>query len=210
LLGLALSLPAVYLITSARWQQVDPIGAAYMLLAGVLFGLHIPINERVLYEVPAPTVAFYTLAAMTLVVSPVYLLSSGMPPSVGPQALPAIVGLTAITFVSRLALFSGVKFIGGFQSALVGMAEVLVAVALADLVLGESLTTAQQIGGLLLAAALLASGFDRTPYRRVHGRGWLYWLRPPVPPSALLVDTRPTTRPPERTQPEEERASPAR
>ena len=31
-----------------------------------------------------PTVAFYTLAAMTLVVSPVYLLSSGMPQAVGP------------------------------------------------------------------------------------------------------------------------------
>jgi drug/metabolite transporter (DMT)-like permease len=205
LAALAFSLPAVYLIISARWQQVDPVGAGYMLLAGVLFGLHIPINERVLYEVPAPTVAFYTLAAMTLVVSPAYLLFSEAPPSVGPQALPALVGLTVITFLSRVALFSGVKFIGGFQSALVGMAEVLVAVALAHVVLGESLTPAQQIGGLLLATALLVSGLDRTPYRRVHGRGWLYWLRPPVP-AAAFVDTRPTPRPSEKTQPGDDAA----
>lgn len=194
LAALAFSLPAVYLITSARWQQVDPVGAGYMLLAGVLFGLHIPINERVLYEVPAPTVAFYTLAAMTLVVAPAYLLFSEAPQSVGPQALPALVGLTAITFVSRVALFSGVKFIGGFRSAIVGMAEVLVAVALAGVVLGESLTAAQQLGGLLLAAALLISGLDRTPYSRFHGRGWLYWLRPPLPAS-VTMDTRPISRP---------------
>jgi len=205
LAALAFSLPAVYLITSARWQQVDPVGAGFMLLAGVLFGLHIPINERVLYEVPAPTVAFYTLAAMTLVVSPAYLLFSEAPRSVGPQALPALVGLTALTFLSRLALFSGVKFIGGFQSSLVGMAEVLVAVALAHVVLGESLTPAQQVGGLLLAAALLVSGLDRTPYRRVHGRGWLYWLRPPVP-AAVFADTRPTPRPSEKTQPGDDAA----
>jgi drug/metabolite transporter (DMT)-like permease len=185
LAALAFSLPAIFLITSARWQQVDPIGAGFMLLAGVLFGLHIPINERVLYEVPAPTVAFYTLAAMTFVVSPVFLLFSAPPQAVAPAALPALLGLTAVTFISRVALFSGVKFIGGLRSALLGMAEVLVAVALAHVVLGESLTTAQQLGGLLLVAAVLVSGLDHTPYRLRHGRGWLYWLRPPVAASGL-------------------------
>jgi hypothetical protein len=60
------------------------------------------------------------------------------------------------------------------------VAEVLVAVGLAHLALGESLTPVQWFGGLLLAAALLASGLDRSPPRRAHGRGWLYWLRPPV------------------------------
>jgi drug/metabolite transporter (DMT)-like permease len=208
LAALALSLPAVYLITSARWQQVDPVGAAYMLLAGLLFGIHIPINERVLYEAPAPTVAFYTLAAMTLVVAPAFLLFPNAPRAVGPQALPAMLGLTAVTFISRVALFSGVKSIGGFQSAILGMAEVLVAVVLAHFVLGESLTMAQQLGGLLLAAALLTSGLDRTPYRRVHARGWLYWLRPPVLSSAH-VDTQPTLRPGEKARLEDDAVSPS-
>jgi drug/metabolite transporter (DMT)-like permease len=208
LAALALSIPAVYLITSARWQQVDLAGAVLMLLAGLLFGLHIPINERVLYEVPAPTVAFYTLAAMTLVVAPAFLLFSEMPASVGAEALPSILLLAAITFVSRVALFSGVKFIGGLQSALLGMAEVLVAVALAHLVLHESLTSAQQMGGLLLATALLVSGLDRTPSRRVHGRGWLYWLRPPLPLPSLGPATRPTPRPGERSSSEKDTVFP--
>jgi len=208
LAALALSLPAVYLITSARWQQVDPLGAVCMVLAGLLFGLHILLNERVLYEVPAPTVAFYTLAAMTLVVGPAFLLFGRPPAEVAPQALPAMIGLAAITFVSRVALFSGVKSIGGLQSALLGMAEVLVAVALSHLVLGESLTRAQQLGGLLLVGALLLSGLDRTPYRRLHGRGWLYWLRPPVPAGPLAPPTQPIVRSRESPSPQDDILSP--
>jgi drug/metabolite transporter (DMT)-like permease len=181
LAALAIGLPSVYLITSARFQQVDLVGAGFMLLAGMLFGLHIPINERVLYEVPAPTVAFYTLVAMTLVVGPAFLIFSEPAAVVTSSALWPLLGLTAVTFISRVALFSGVKFIGGLQSSLLGLAEVLVALALAHAVLGETLTSAQQLGGVLLCLSLLLSGADRSPGRRAHGKGWLYWLRPPVP-----------------------------
>jgi drug/metabolite transporter (DMT)-like permease len=196
LAALALSLPAVYLIAGPRWQAVDPRGAMFMLLAGILFGLHIPINERVLYEVPAPTVTFYTLVAMTLVVTPAFFLLSPPVTSMSREALIPLLGLTAVTFISRVALFSGVKSIGGLQSALLGLAEVLVAIALSYLVLGETLSAAQQIGGVLLATALVLSGIERAPYRRVSGSGWLYWLRPPVVPishdsAALTASTDP-------------------
>ncbi|HET7009948.1 MAG TPA: EamA family transporter, partial [Anaerolineales bacterium] len=73
LLGLALSVPATYLMTQTSLVEVDIAGVGMMLGAGLLYAVHIPINERVLYEVPAPTVTFYTLAAMTLVVVPVAL-----------------------------------------------------------------------------------------------------------------------------------------
>lgn len=188
LAALALSIPAVYLITSGPWQDVDPLGAGSMLIAGILFGLHIPINERVLYEVPAPTVAFYTLLSMTLVVTPAFFLFS---PPAGPlsvEALVPLLGLTAVTFISRVALFSGVKFIGGLQASFLGLSEILVAVALGALVLKESLSPAQWMGGVLLGAALLLSGIDPVPRRRTSGRGWLYWLRPPIPPATARLE----------------------
>jgi hypothetical protein len=74
------------------------------------------------------------------------------------------------------------------QAAVLGLAEILVAVVLGIAVLGETLAPAQQIGGGLLAVALLLSGIDRAPYRRTAGRGWLYWLRPPVPSDAVFLD----------------------
>ena len=45
-----------------------------MLGAAALYALHLPINQRVLYEVPAPTVTLYTLLAMSAVVVPAYLV----------------------------------------------------------------------------------------------------------------------------------------
>ena len=44
------------------------VGAAMMFGAAFLYALHLLINQRVLYEVPAPTVTFYTLLGMSITV----------------------------------------------------------------------------------------------------------------------------------------------
>jgi len=50
-------------------------GIVFMLIAAACYGLHLPINQRVLFEMPAPTVTFYTLLFMSLAVLPFGLLS---------------------------------------------------------------------------------------------------------------------------------------
>jgi len=190
LLALALGLPAIYLLTRAEPGAVDPRGVGMMLGAGLLYAVHIPINERVLYEVPAPTVTFYTLAAMTAVVVPVWLTQAPWRQSLPSAALIPLVGLTAVTFLSRLALFSGVKSIGGLQTTLLGLTELVVALVVARLWLGEAWTLWQIAGGLLLAAALWLAGLDRPRAARDHRVGWLYWLRPPIPPSTPTIAER--------------------
>lgn len=182
LFRLALSVPAIVLLTQASMHEVDLTGAAFMLISGILFGFHIPINERVLYEVPAPTVTLYTLLSMVAVV---VLASALLAPPMGP--LPAasivpLVGLTLVTFASRLSLFSGVKSIGGMQTSLIGLGQLVVTLLLAHLWLEEGLSPTQWAGVGLLALALLLVGRERiaTPRRRLSG--WLYWLRPPIKP----------------------------
>ncbi len=64
---------AVLLLTNLSNSSVDLIGMLMMTGAAVLYAMHLPINQRVLYEVPAPTVALYTLLAMSAVVIPAYL-----------------------------------------------------------------------------------------------------------------------------------------
>lgn len=179
---LGLSLPAIYLLTRAPTQEVDVIGLLLMLVASILYALHIPINQRVLFEAPAPTVTMYTLFAMTAVVVPAYLILSpeiALPPEA--SWLP-LVGLTFVTFLSRLALFAGVKSIGGLQASILGLAELLVTIGLAHLWLGESLSWQQWIGALILMIALLLVRTDAQPQLVPRTRGWLYWLRPPIPP----------------------------
>ncbi|RMF46229.1 MAG: EamA family transporter, partial [Anaerolineae bacterium] len=51
---LALALPAVYLLTQTTSGEVDWVGIALMLGASALYALHLPINQRVLYDMPAP------------------------------------------------------------------------------------------------------------------------------------------------------------
>jgi drug/metabolite transporter (DMT)-like permease len=60
------------------------------------------------------------------------------------------------TALARLLVFAGLRRIGGIQTALLALAEPLVAVALAFAVLGESFTGQQWVGaGLFLISVLL-------------------------------------------------------
>ena len=62
-------------------------------------------------------------------------------------------GLT--TALGRLMLFAGVKFMGSLQTAVTALAEIGVALLLAYLVLGETLTPMQWLGVIILGSSLL-------------------------------------------------------
>jgi drug/metabolite transporter (DMT)-like permease len=149
-----------------------------MRIAAALYALHLPINQRVLYDVPAPTVTVYTLLAMSLIVVPAYLIFDRSLPAVSAPWTP-VLALTAVTFCSRLLLFLGVKHIGGMQTALLGLGELIVAILFSHLLLGESLTTWQWIGTAGLSLSLLLVWFEMPPSRPGHARGLLSWLQPP-------------------------------
>lgn len=182
LIRLVLVVPSVYLLTQARSGQLDLIGIGQMLVAAALYALHIPINQRVLYEMPAPTVTLYTLISMSAVVVPVYLFSGVGALPVGSQVWWPILGLTLVTFLSRLMLFLGVKHLGGMQTALLGLSEILVAVFLSYVWLGERFSQSQWIGASLLVLSLMLVIFERPSGHKDHLTGWLSWLHPPSIP----------------------------
>ena len=188
LLRLAMSVPGILLLTRAGPTQVDGLGVLFMLIASLLYALHIPINQRVLFEAPAPTVTLYTLLAMTGVTVPAYLLFPRPLEGLLTPALTPLIALTCLTFFSRLALFAGVKMIGGAQTSIIGLGELLVTVALAYYLLGETLSLGQWAGALVLTATLLLAFAEPAPRHRPRLRGWLYWLRTPTPGSAPSSD----------------------
>lgn len=179
-LRLALSFPAVYLLSIPAGGETDPLGVILMLAAGFLYAIHIPINQRVLYEVPAPTVTFYTLSAMTLIVVPVALLFAPPPATWEPAGFLPVAGLTLVTFFARLTLFQGVKSIGGMDTAIIGLGELLVTLLLAGVWLRETLSVGQWVGAALLLTSVLLIGFDRRQRDQRPSEGWLHWLLPPI------------------------------
>lgn len=185
IIRLALTIPAIILLVFPANNAVDPVGALMMLGSAILYALHMLINQRILFEAPAPTVTLYTLLAMAGTVNIALLISGQALPEFSFSWWPAL-SMALITFFSRLTLFMGIKQLGGLQTALLGLAELFVTVFLARIWLGEMLTPPQWIGAGLLMLTLILIGFERvTPHKR-STTGWLAWLNPPkITPSDL-------------------------
>ncbi len=180
---LMLVLPALYLLIGP--QPIDLLGVLMMLVSAALYALHLPINQRVLYDMPAPTVTLYTLVAMSAVVVPAFLFTDlgKINLSANSQAWGALIGLTLVTFFSRLTLFLGVKHLGGLQTALLGLGELLITLVFSHFFLNEGFTAIQWAGVALLVASLVTVRFERPASKAQPASGWLGWLRSPGTPS---------------------------
>jgi drug/metabolite transporter (DMT)-like permease len=182
IIRIIIAIGSAVLLTRAPAGSIDPWGVLFMLISAALYALHLPINQRVLYDVPAPTVTVYTLFAMSAIVVPVYFIFDRSWPAVNAPWWP-VLGLTAVTFFSRLALFLGVKHIGGMQTALLGLGELLIAIPFSFLLLGESLTPIQWVGTVGLGISLLLVRFEKPVTHTMHPHGLLSWLQPPKFPA---------------------------
>jgi len=182
ILRLLLVIPALLLLTRTSQGEIDLLGVGFMLIAGAMYALHLPINQRVLYEMPAPTVTLYTLLAMSLVVSPA-LIFSGLSTPIASQAWWSLGGLTLVTFVSRLTLFLGVKHLGGMQTAMLGLTELLITISFSHILLQERLNIYQWLGLGLLALILFLVRYEKPAPLRAGAGGWLSWLVPPQLPT---------------------------
>lgn len=184
ILRLLLTIPAIFLLTQANTgENLDLLGVGMMLGAAALYALHLPINQRVLFEMPAPTVTLYTLIAMTLIVAPSFVLFDQPTQflQVSFQGWLPLIGLTMVTFFSRLTLFSGVKYLGGMQTSLISLGELVVTILIASFWLGEHLSQHQFLGAILLIVSIILVMFDQSPPPQRQRRGWLRWLSIPGP-----------------------------
>jgi drug/metabolite transporter (DMT)-like permease len=170
---------AVLLLVLGTGDTHIPLQAVLMMIgAAALYALHIPINQRVLYEIPAPTVTLYTLIAMSIVTLPAYLIFNRQWPTAQVSWLP-LIGLTLVTFISRLTLFLGIKHIGGTQTAILGLGELFITILLSHYLLAETLTTTQVVGAGILGISMVLVSFDKSDHKLHPKGGWLAWIHPP-------------------------------
>jgi drug/metabolite transporter (DMT)-like permease len=180
---IGLAIPAVILLVQTGNDTIDIIGVIQMLIGSALYALHLPINQRVLYDMPPPTVTLYTLLAMSAITLPVLFFGDTSKIFSAPAGWWPLLGLTAVTFLSRLTLFMGVKSIGGMQTAILGLSELLVTMVFAQFWLGERLTPIQWIGAILLLISLSLIGLEKPPQAPSRPGGLLSWLSHPSLPT---------------------------
>jgi drug/metabolite transporter (DMT)-like permease len=177
-LRLAITIPSVILLILPGAKPVDLPGTLMMLGSAMLYALHMIINQRILYEVPAQTVTLYTLLSMAVTVDIAFVIADRSLPVLSTIWWP-VLAMALITFFSRLTLFLGIKHLGGLQTALLGLAELIITIALALTWLGERLAPLQWAGAFLLLLSLVLVGFDKITPQKRNTAGLLAWLNPP-------------------------------
>jgi drug/metabolite transporter (DMT)-like permease len=156
LVRVSLALIALVMLTGFGANTIDWTGVGLMLGSALMFAGTVILSQYVLYEMPAPTAALYILTTMGVVVTMVW---SAVGEPVAGHVLQAaawpiiILGIT--TALSRLAMFAGVKFLGGMQTAILAITEIGVALALAYIFLGERLMPMQWGGVAVLGFGIL-------------------------------------------------------
>jgi len=162
-----LALAGVYLLSAAHAapNRVHWFGVGLMLGSAFTYALHVVLSQRVMYEMPAPTMALYAMTFMGLTVLVARLVAGASTPLPWAPLLPTgwwfVGALTLVTALSRVTLFAGVRSLGGLQTILLNMAEVGVTLLAGFFWLGERMTPLQWVGVAVLMGSVALAPWDR-------------------------------------------------
>jgi drug/metabolite transporter (DMT)-like permease len=157
---LALSMLGVYLLTRTRPGELDWLGVTLMVASAATYGWHLVLGQWVLADVPSRTATLYILTTMACVVGLARVVQARPVEPIATTGWCAILALGLTTALSRLAVFSALQRVGGVETALVGLLELLVSLVLAFLLLGERMTRVQWLGAALLVISLMLMARD--------------------------------------------------
>jgi len=173
---LSLSLLGMLLLTRVGPGEPDWLGLALMLASAATYGWHLVLGQWVLADVPSRTATLYVLTTMACVVGLARVLQGRPVEPLSAAAWLPILALGLTTTLSRLAMFSALQRVGGVETSLVGLLELLVSLVLAFLLLGERLTLVQWAGAGLLVVSLILIARD-PGVRLAQGNLPLEWRR---------------------------------
>jgi len=156
-----LTILAIYLLTRGGTGPADWIGVGMMLFAAITYAVQLVLSQRIMLDIPAPTMTLYAISAMAIVVSLAWFVSPTDLTAVSSTGWNAILLMGLVTALSRLTLFLGVKNLGSIQTALLGVLEVVVTIGIAAVLLGERLTLVQWLGAAVLFVSILLVRFER-------------------------------------------------
>jgi len=161
MLRTAVTILAIFLLTQGGLGPADWVGVSMMLVAAITYAIQLVLSQRILLDIPAPTMTLYAITAMAAVVTTAWFIH---PTNLSTVSLPgwqAILLMGLATALSRLTLFLGVKSLGSIQTALLGVFEVVVTIGIAAVLLHERLTPTQWIGAVILIISILLVRFER-------------------------------------------------
>lgn len=157
ILALIICTAGLVLLLGVSFSGANLEGVLSVLGAALIYSCYIVIGNRILKDVEPLVTSLYvcTAAGLTFVA---YGLGRGeLLFALAPQGWLAIVGIAIFpTVIAVLGFFTGLRLIGATNASIISMLEPLITVLLSALLLGESVTPLQGLGGgILLSGALI-------------------------------------------------------
>jgi len=176
----ALTIGAIYLLTQGGTGPADWLGVGMMLFAAITYAIQLVLSQRIMLDIPAPTMTLYAITAMAAVVTVAWFIAPVNLALVSSDGWQAIGLMALVTALSRLTLFLGVKAMGSIQTALLGVSEVVVTIVIAAVFLGERLTLLQWAGAAVLMVSIFLVRFEKGVPRFIDW--WQFLWRRFLPP----------------------------
>ena len=155
IIALALALAGVTIMVGVPAEKLNPIGVLLALASALLYSAYLPALEHVQEGVP-PIVATLLLiagAATTFVIAALITGELFLP--AGGAVWSEILVLAFVsTVIAFLTLIKGLAVLGPVRTAIIATVEPFFTATLGILVLGNELSTATLVGGILIAAAV--------------------------------------------------------
>lgn len=156
-----LAIGGIFLLTIGGLGPPDWLGVGLMLIAALSYAVQLVIGQRVMYDIPAPTMTLYAITAMALVVNVAWLFVTPELAEATSDGWRAVILMGIFTALSRLTLFLGVKHLGSIQAALLGVLEVVVTIVIAIVLLNEHLEMLQWLGALIILVSVFLIRFEK-------------------------------------------------
>lgn len=163
LFRMGLALTAVYLLTAGQATRPDWLGISLMFFAATTYAIKLVVSQKVLQNTPAESVTLYVMSGMAMITLLPWLWLQPPAEHITWSGWWLVFLMGGMTALARLTMFLGVKGVGSLQTALIGVAELIVTVTLAWWFLQETLTLTQWGGAGLLVFSLLLVKYDRAP-----------------------------------------------
>lgn len=141
-------------------------GAIMALGAGVINGLFLVIGAKAVETIPVITFNAYVTTGVWLTALISGWLAGDLGLGFSISAWVSILAMTTFTVIASLAMFAGVRYIGASSTSIISTLEPAATALWAYLVLGETITLRQALGGLVVLAGILFS-FSNS-YRSAH------------------------------------------
>jgi drug/metabolite transporter (DMT)-like permease len=155
-IALTLALAGVTIMVGAPTERLNPIGVILALAAALLYSAYLPALEHVQEGIP-PIIATLLLiagAAISFVVAAFLTGVLYLPVSVAVWSEIFVLALVS-TVIAFLTLIKGLAVLGPVRTAIVATVEPFFTATLGVLVLGNQLSAATLVGGILIAGAVL-------------------------------------------------------